>query len=128
MRTGVRMKLSIVPEPECVRRWKEIFPLCPKERWLHCPIRVNANWVVLLDLNKVITNMQGIKRIHVTSLCLSELWACDMRHFTERIIANTAKPLILGSGQRWLRQRGQESAEEGKMHQRINWKGLSYSD
>lgn len=47
-------------------------------------------------------------------------------HFTERIIANTATSLILGSGQRWIRQRGQETAEEGKMHQRINWKGFSY--
>lgn len=49
-------------------------------------------------------------------------------HFSERINAHTAKSLMLGSGQRWIRQRGQEAAEEGKMHQRINWKGFSYSD
>lgn len=84
----------------------------------------------LLDLNKVFTNMQGVKRVHVSPVYQSYglvTWKVQ-GHFTERIIANTAKSLILGSGKRWLRQRGQESAEEEKMHQRINWKEFSYSD
>lgn len=132
MRTRMRMKLSIAPGAECLRRQKENFPCALKRRCLHCPNTVNAHWVFsLLDLNKVFTNMQGINRIHVTPVCLSGLWAVTQKvlgHFTERTIANTAKSLILGSGQRWIRHRGQETAEEGKMHQRINWKGSSYSD
>lgn len=48
---------------------------CPKEMTA-LSIRVNAHWVFsLLDLNKVFTNVQGIKRIHVTPICLSGL--CD---------------------------------------------------
>lgn len=48
---------------------------CPKEMTA-LSIRVNAHWVFsLLDLNKVFTNVQGIKRINVTPICLSGL--CD---------------------------------------------------
>lgn len=92
---------------------KRSSPCALRRRGLHCPFRVGAHWVFsLLDLNKVFANMQGVKRTYVTPICLSELKV--LGHFTERINAHTAKSLMLGSGQRWIRQRGQETAEEGK--------------
>lgn len=59
---------------------KRSSPCALKRRGLHCPVRVDAHWVLsLLDLNKVFANMQGVKRTHVTPVCFSELWGCDTK-------------------------------------------------